>query len=276
MRPGPPPPAAEAPEMARLVSLHLDTLGPASLEQKLYAAVTAGFPAVGLSESEMAEHGDEGIKELRLNDLDVAEIVGLSGWMDDDRNSRLIAFARAERAFALAAEVNASVVVAWCPPRLIDPLLAAREFAQLCRVAEPYGVRIGLEFISHREYVKDLAGAWEIVEVAGADNGGLAIDLFHFHVSGSTPLMLESVPGEKIFLVQVSDCPDLPRHELHDRQRVYPGTGELALEPLLALLAQKGYSGYYSLELHNEDYWQEDPIIVAREGLRSMRRLDIT
>jgi sugar phosphate isomerase/epimerase len=262
--------------MARPLSLHLETLGPASLEQKLYAAVTAGFPAVGLVESEMVEHGDEGLKELRLNDLDVAEIVGVSGWMDEDRTSRLVAIARAERTFSLAAEVNASVVVAWCPPQLIDPVVAAREFAQLCRLAEPYGVRVGLEFISRREYVKDLASAWEIVEVAGADNGGLTIDLFHFHVGGSTPLMLESVPGEKIFLVQVSDCADLPRHELSDRHRVYPGTGELSLGPLLALLAHKGYSGYYSLEMHNEDYWQQDPIVVAREGLRSMRRLDIT
>jgi hypothetical protein len=43
----------------------------------------------------------------------------------------------------------------------------------------------------------------------------------------------------------------------------------------MAAVRAKGYLGHYSLELHNEEYWREDPVVVAAEGLRSMRRLDI-
>jgi 2-keto-myo-inositol isomerase len=151
-----------------------------------------------------------------------------------------------------------------------------RAFADICRLAEPSGVRVGLEFLGDSENVRDLASAWEIVQLAEAPNGGLVIDTFHFHRGRSTLQMLEPVAGDKIFFVQVSDAVDLPPSELQDRHRVYPGSGAIPLEPLLAAIRNKGYSGYCSLELQNESYWQEDPLLVAREGLRAMRRLEIT
>jgi sugar phosphate isomerase/epimerase len=136
-------------------------------------------------------------------------------------------------------------------------------------------VCVGLEFLGHSPHLSDLATAWGIVEGAEAANGGLVVDTFHFHVGGSSLGMLEPVPGDKIVLVQVSDGPDLPRRELGDGHRLYPGTGEFLLEPLLAALRAKGYAGYYSLELHNEEYWLEDSAVVAREGFRCMQRLDL-
>jgi len=261
--------------MPDLAALNLITLGPATLEQKLYAAVTAGFPAVGLLWEEMQQAGEPGLQELRLSELAVAELMGLSGWMDHDRTAREVALVEAEKAFELAARVECSVVIAWPSSEPVDLVAAADWFRDLCRPAEPLRVRVGLEFLGACEYVKDLTRAWEIVDAADAPNGGLVIDTFHFHRGGSTFQMFDPVPAEKIFLLQISDCADLPRHELEDRHRVYPGSGVAALEPLLAAVHAKGYSGYYSLELHNEAYWQEDPLIVAREGLRAMRRLDI-
>jgi len=124
--------------------------------------------------------------------------------------------------------------------------------------------------------LSQLAAAWEIIELAEAPNGGLVIDAFHFHRGGSSPEMLVPVTGDKIFLVQISDAVDLPVRDLHDRHRVYPGSGAIPLEPLLSAVRDKGYSSYYSLELHNEGYWQQDPLLVAREGFRAVSRFDLS
>jgi 2-keto-myo-inositol isomerase len=195
--------------------------------------------------------------------------------MQSSRTSRSLAIVQAERVFGIAADIDASVVVAWPSEESVEDAAAATRFADLCRVAEPFGVRVGLEFRGDSSSVKDLRTAWHIVEMAAMANGGILIDSFHFHVGGSVPEMMDPIPAEKIFLVQVSDIPDLPRRELQNRHRLYPGSGAADLEQLLAAVRAKGYSGYYSLELHNEAYWQEDPVVVATEGLRSMGRLDI-
>ena len=261
--------------MASRISLNLATIQPAPLDEKLHAAATAGLRAVGLAWREMAEQGEAGAEAVRFSGLLVSEIASVSGWTDSDRTSRTIALARAEQAFELAANLGCSTVVASPPPGETEAFSIANDFRELCRLAEPFQIKVGLEFIGAFEQINDVASAWEIVELAEAGNGGLAIDTFDFFRGASTLDMLEAVPGEKVCLVQVSDCMELPRHEMENRHRVYPGTGVLPLESLLAIFRDKGYSGYYSLELYNEEYWQESPLVVAREGLRAMRRLDL-
>lgn len=256
-------------------ALNLATLGPRTIEQKLYAAVTAGFGAVGLTVRDLEEPEERGREELRLSELGVAELEGVEGWMGPSRTARSLAIVRAEQVFAIAADVGAAVVIAWPSEDPVGPVAAATHFADLCRAAEPFGIRVGLEFLGHSSTVKDLSSAWRIVEMAEMANGGVVIDTFHFHRGGSSPEMVDAIPADRILLVQVSDAPDLPPRELEDRHRLYPGTGALALEQIMAAVRAKGYLGHYSLELHNEEYWGEDPVVVAAEGLRSMRRLDI-
>lgn len=261
--------------MRSRASLDLVTIRPAPLETKLHAAFSAGFRAVGLIWDEMLTAGESATEEVRLSGLLVSGIGALSGWMDEDRAARGIALARAEQAFELAANLGCSVVIAWPGVEPLEPVAAAGRFRELCHLARPYAVNVGLECVGYARQIGTVSAAWEIVEMAETPNGGLVIDTFHFHRGGSDLEMLAPLPSEKILLVQLSDCLDLPRYELANRHRLYPGSGVLPLEPLLAVLREKGYSGYYSLELLNDEYWQEDPLIVAREGLRSLRRLDI-
>jgi 4-hydroxyphenylpyruvate dioxygenase len=262
--------------MPNRAALNLATLGPADLEQKLYAAASAGFAAVGLSQADIEEPGARGRRELVLSDLAVAELEGVSDWMHASRTVRSLALLRAEQTFATAAEIGASVVLAWPSDEPVEALQAATYFGELCRAAEPFNVRVGLEFLGRSATIRDLRTAWRIVETAECANSGLVIDTFDFYRGGSTLQMIEEIPGEEILLVQVSDAPDLPPRELRDHNRLYPGTGVLEFEALLAAIRGKGYSDYFSLELRNEEYWKEDPGIVASEGFRAMRRLDMT
>lgn len=259
--------------MTKRLSLNLATLFPLDLEQKLYAAGSAGFRAVGMLLSDLAREGEAGFTELHLSQLAVSELVAISGWADLDHATRTVALHHAEQAFEIAARVRADLVVAEAPRHPLDDLALADRFGELCRLAQPYRVRVGLEFSGSAEQVKDVASAWQVVENAGLDNGGLVIDTFHFHKGASSLEMFEPIPGDRIFLIQIADCPEIPRHEMQSRHRIYPGAGAIPFEPLLAVLYDKNYAGYYSLELYNEDYWAEDPLVVAKDALRSMRQL---
>jgi 2-keto-myo-inositol isomerase len=258
--------------MSRL-ALNLATVFPASLERKLYAAGAAGFRAVGLLANEMLREGDAGLTELRLSQLAVAEVIEVAGWADADRAARTVAIGQAERVFELAAAVRASLVVAAAPSADIDTIVAADRFRELCRLAAPLRLRVGLEFVGWADTIKDVASAWAVVEAADAANGGLVVDTFHYYRGGSTLEMLEPLPGDRIYLVQLSDCMELPKYELQNRHRVYPGAGAIPLDSVTAAIRAKDYRGYFSVELYNEGYWAEDPVVVARDAFRSLRGL---
>jgi len=149
---------------------------------------------------------------------------------------------------------------------------AVTDFRDLCHLARRYEIRVALEFLGGAAQIKDVAAAWQIVEGANQYNGGLLLDTFHFHLGGSSLEDLAAVSPEKIFLVHINDCMDLPVEELTDLARVMPGLGVEPLTDIVALLVEKGYRGYYSLEIFNEEYWEADPHQVAIDGLRALGR----
>ena len=120
---------------------------------------------------------------------------------------------------------------------------AAESFAALCRRAAEHGLLVQLEFLPWSK-IPDLDAAWSVVRQAGAPNGGLAVDAWHYFRSGSaTRGTLRTVPGERIVGVQLCDAPALaeadPLHAtLHER--LLPGQGELDLAGLIADLRATG------------------------------------
>ena len=70
----------------------------------------------------------------------------------------------------------------------------------------------------------------------------------------------------------MNDYPaDPPRAEIKDEHRVYPGDGIAPLADLVRDPRPIGFRGFFSLELFNRGYWQQDPRTVARTGLEKMR-----
>ncbi|UCH34460.1 MAG: sugar phosphate isomerase/epimerase [Armatimonadota bacterium] len=262
-------------------ALNLITIRDAPFEKKLELAQAAGYDGVGLwlGEVEQAAGGAAGLdgiaRRLRERGLIPAEMCFVGGWMYPEEGTRAAAHESAQRAFRVAQAVGCQCVVACAAGGTGELTDAARDFAELCDLARPFGVSLALEFLGGAQQVKDVRTAWQIVDMADAPNGGLVIDTFHFYKGGSDLADLEPVTGDKVFLVHANDCPDLPLAELEDRHRVFPGAGIIPLEEIAAVLADKGYGGFFSLELFNEEYWATDPHLVAQEGLRSLRRVGI-
>ena len=71
----------------------------------------------------------------------------------------------------------------------------------------------------------------------------------------------------------MNDYPDsIPREQLQDKDRVYPGDGVAPLKQVLTHLNNMSGEKILSLELFNQDYWKQDPLTVAKTGLEKMKK----
>jgi 2-keto-myo-inositol isomerase len=142
--------------------------------------------------------------------------------------------------------------------------VAAEDFAHLCDLAQPYGLRICLEFFGHAPQVKDIKTATTVVSMADRPNGGLVIDTFFLHQGGSTLADLAEVQMSRIFNVQLSDAKPLPIEKLNMLEdRVFPGEGTANVREVAHLLSSRGYAGWWAVELFNPEYHLMSPLDVA-------------
>lgn len=114
-------------------------------------------------------------------------------------------------------------------------------FARLCELSAPYGLRVELEYMAWRA-VKTFDDALEVVTSAGQTNGGILIDALHLSRTGGTVQDILRAP-DFIHSVQLCDAieeqvPDNPEALLQEARsgRLAPGQGSLPLKALLASL----------------------------------------
>jgi sugar phosphate isomerase/epimerase len=129
---------------------------------------------------------------------------------------------------------------------------AAEAFAGMCDRAAEHGLLVQIEFMALSS-LPALADAWAVVEAAGRQNGGIVLDSWHFFRTGTLD-DLSAVPAERIFGLQISDAlrqrhPD-PVHDAGTR--LMPGTGELPLRQLLAVLRNGGCTAPIGVEMFGE------------------------
>ena len=127
------------------------------------------------------------------------------------------------------------------PTHDASPDELASAFATVARRAADAGARACLEF-TPISAITDLAAGWDIVRNAGDPNGGLLFDTWHFHRSNSDLALLEQIPGDRIFSVQVSDAraDQLPDIRQDTQHRLLPGDGVIDLLGILRVLARTG------------------------------------
>ncbi|MBT2758608.1 2-keto-myo-inositol isomerase [Mesobacillus foraminis] len=140
---------------------------------------------------------------------------------------------------------------------------------ELSDIAEPYGVKIAVEFVGHPQCTVNTFGqAYDIVETVNRGNVGLVFDCFHFHAMGSDLEDLKKADGSKIFILHIDDTEDFPIGFLTDEDRVWPGLGAIDLDGILSILKEIGYSEVVSVELFRPEYYKleaEEAIKTAKE-----------
>jgi len=140
---------------------------------------------------------------------------------------------------------------------------------ELSDIAEPYGVKIAVEFVGHPQCTVNTFGqAYDIVETVNRENVGLVLDCFHFHAMGSDIEDLKKADGSKIFILHIDDTEDFPIGFLTDEDRVWPGLGAIDLDSILSTLKEIGFADVVSVELFRPEYYKldaEEAIKIAKE-----------
>ncbi|MDX2266199.1 MAG: sugar phosphate isomerase/epimerase family protein [Hyphomicrobiales bacterium] len=105
------------------------------------------------------------------------------------------------------------------------------------------GFRVTLEFMPISG-IFDLNPAWEIVKAVNSPALGLTFDTWHYFRSKPDDALLRTIPGEKIFEVQLADAKQALRgaNLVEDllRYRMLPGEGEFDIKGVVSILRDIG------------------------------------
>ena len=141
---------------------------------------------------------------------------------------------------------------------------SVRVLNELADIAEQHGVKIGFEFLGEAgNSVQTLDLGSKIVELVGRGSVGNVIDTYHFYAGGSSYEAIDKLDPKKLFILHINDAEDLPREQLNDSKRLYPGLGILPIRAIKEHLDKIGYDGPVSVEIFRPEYWEQDPFEVA-------------
>jgi 2-keto-myo-inositol isomerase len=186
-----------------------------------------------------------------------------------DHLGRTELLARLERTAAIARAVGAPSIVV-VPGRRPDGYNAHESVEDAVEVLKTMSdtagdIALAFEFLGKPHCsIPTLDLAIEVVREVDRPNVGMVIDTFHFYAGGSRLDDIARVPIDKLFVVHLNGCEDLPRDQLTDGHRLYPGEGAIPIDAILRGLRARGFDGTCSVEIFRPEYWEQDPHEVAR------------
>jgi sugar phosphate isomerase/epimerase len=162
-------------------------------------------------------------------------------------------FGRTAIALAHAAGCDNAAIVG--PLEKGDLRHVASAYRELCQYAATLGMKLAFELMGLATQLNSISAALELVEVANVENGGLALDTYHFFAGPSTWRDLEQLPLSSIIAVHLADGPEDLSDPSIEFNRIMPGEGELELVDFIRLVHEKGFNGFWHVEcIRGADY----------------------
>lgn len=257
------------------------------LATDIAVAAEAGFQRLELCDWKIERHlaaggslpgirrrlDEAGLRLLSVNTLDDATL------HQGDRAAALVE--RCRTLCGYAAALGAPVVIVG-PSYRRDGFAAlgaaeirdrtAAALARYAAVAAEAGVAIGFEFHGYAACsIHTVAAATAALDALGDPRVGLVLDAFHLYVGGTPVADLAALDPARLLIMHLADVDHADRATLGKPNRIMPGLGVLPLPPLVEAVGRAGYAGPWSLELFRQEYWDMDPLVVARRGLASLQ-----
>ena len=138
---------------------------------------------------------------------------------------------------------------------------AARSAEEICRIADPLGVRVALEVIPNP--ISTPATLVAMLEALEAPHAGICMDFGHAFLGGDVPDAIETA-AEHLIATHV--------HDNHGRadDHLVPYLGSINWDAALVTMQKIGYDGTYLLELANTG----SPALVLEEARRARQRFE--
>jgi sugar phosphate isomerase/epimerase len=232
-------------------------------EARVRAAAEAGFWGIGMHVDDYVRTRERGMSDgemLRLlesSGIVVDEIEFLTGWSSDTEAIRAESLRIEARLFAAADALGVRQLNVGCgefPEEVAAVDVLAERFAALCERAKAHDLTVAIEFLPWSG-IPDVATACEVVSRAGAENGGVLLDTWHFFRGAADFDVLSAVPPERMVGVQVNDGPAQAVGEIRDEtrhRRHLPGEGELDLACVVRRLETMGVAAPWAVEVMSD------------------------
>ena len=234
---------------------------PFDFKDRVEAAARAGFKGVGIWHADLANTlkkrslkdmkkivDDNGIKQIELEFLTDWFVDGEKRKESDATRKMLL-----EAASALGARhiKVGDFLATECPmPRMIEA------FAALCKDAADHGTRIVYEMMPFST-INSVEKALELVDGAGAKNGGICFDLWHISKLKIPHEKVAGVPLKYLLAVEINDgtweCP-WSLHEDTINHRLFCGDGEYDVKGFVSAVLKAGYDGPWGIEVLNAEW----------------------
>jgi 2-keto-myo-inositol isomerase len=144
---------------------------------------------------------------------------------------------------------------------------AVTSLRAMSEIAAPHGVNLAFEFLGFPWCsVRTAAQGWEIVRATDRANVGMVIDTCHFFAGNSTLDSVRAIDAKKLAVFHINDVEQMPKEEITDAHRLFPGDGVIPLKDIVDAVRGIGYDGVASVEIFRPEYWQRDPLAVAKEA----------
>ncbi len=249
----------------------------ADLVTDIKAASQAGFELIEIWASKLREYlitntTTDLSKVLKDNNLVPYSINSIEHitFRNSDDYENIIKF-QTEELSKIAGEIGCPYVVV-VPGKLPknatkDEIIneSVKVLNELGEIAEKHNVSLAFEFLGQTDCsVQTLDLCNEIVEKVNRKNIGNVLDSFHFYAGNSTFEAIDNMKPEKLFIFHINDAEDLPKEQLTDAHRLYPGLGILPLKEIKSRFDKIGYDRMVSIEIFRPEYWNHDPFEVAK------------
>ena len=253
-----------------------------TLVEKLHACAEAGFDGVEVFEPDLIGEpaSPEEIAALarRLGlTLDLYQPFRDAEGVDEAAFADVVRRARAKFELMQRLGIDTMLVCSNVGTATIDDDdVSADQLRRLGDEATAFGVRLAYEALAWGRFVDDYRRAWRIVQLADHPAVGVCLDSFHILSRGHDPAMIEQIPGDKIFFLQLADAPALSMDVLSwsRHHRLFPGEGVFDLAGFVGHCLGAGYTGPMSLEVFNDVFRQTDVLRTARQAKRSLTWLE--
>lgn len=253
-----------------------------TLDQQVDLVIKAGYEGIEPWIRDMQAFKESGgsLKDLgkRLadNNIQVVSAIGFAQWIVNDDQQRARGLETAKHDMGLLKELGGVRIAA--PPvgatdiEGFDLFAAAERYYDLCEVGRNEGITPQLELWGFSKTLSRLGELAFVASEAGHPDACILPDIYHIYKGGSSFEGLKMLNGQHIHCFHVNDYPaDPPRATIADKHRVHVGDGIAPVTKILQMVHQAGCRGMLSLELFNPEYWQQDPLKVATEGLSKVK-----
>lgn len=255
-----------------------------SLREKIEIAGSAGYTGIEIwiRDIQRALESGERLNDLRqaIDDqgLKVESAIGFANWIVDDPKQRQQGLEKAKRDMDWIRQLGGCRIAA--PPAgatkqsNLELQAAAQRYRTLLELGEKMEVTPQLELWGFSQSMSRLGELAFVSVESGRADACVLPDVYHIYKGGSDFAGLNLFAGSAMHVFHMNDYPDRPpRATIKDADRVYPGDGVAPLDTIMQTLKSNGFSGVLSLELFNPSYWKQDPLQVAKTGLKKMQDL---